>query len=79
MKLSATHAFNYIVLMVKFRRTCCEDIPLALPHMFHARKYYIVVIPGALRVCLIYTPSALGPVALGLWVYISGKPLIINS
>ena len=24
----------------------------------------------------IYTPSALGPVALMLWVYISGKPLV---
>ena len=23
-----------------------------------------------------YTPSNLGPVALGLWVYISGKPLL---
>ena len=30
MKLSATHAFNCIVLMVKFGRTSCEDIPLAL-------------------------------------------------
>ena len=27
-------------------------------------------------VCLIYTPSALGPVALGLQVYISGNPLL---
>ena len=25
--------------------------------------------------CLKYTPSALGPAALGLWVYISGKSL----
>ena len=30
MKLSATHAFNSIVLMVKFGRTSCEDIPPAL-------------------------------------------------
>ena len=30
MKLSATHTFNCIVLMVKFGRTSCEDIPLAL-------------------------------------------------
>ena len=30
-------------------------------------------------VCLIYTPSALGlgPAALVLWVYISGKPLML--
>ena len=30
MKLLATHAFNCIVLMVKFGRTSCEDIPPAL-------------------------------------------------
>ena len=30
MKLLATHAFNCIVLMIKFGRTSCEDIPLAL-------------------------------------------------
>ena len=30
MKLSATHAFNCIVLMVKFGWTNCEDIPPAL-------------------------------------------------
>ena len=30
MKLSATHTFNCIVLMEKFGRTSCEDIPLAL-------------------------------------------------
>ena len=30
MKLSATHAFNCIVLVIKFSRTSCEDIPPAL-------------------------------------------------
>ena len=30
MKLLATHAFNCIVLMIKFGRTSCEDIPPAL-------------------------------------------------
>ena len=30
MKLSTTHAFNCIVLMVKFGQTSCEDIPPAL-------------------------------------------------
>ena len=30
MKLSATHAFNCMVLMVKFGWTSCEDIPPAL-------------------------------------------------
>ena len=30
MKLSATHAFNCIVLVVKFARTSCKDILLAL-------------------------------------------------
>ena len=38
-------------------------------------KWYITVVTWALMVCLIYTPSALGPAALVLWVYISGKPL----
>ena len=76
MKLSATHTFNCIDLMVKFGCTSCEDIPPALSHMVHAQKCYIVVIPWALGICLIYTPSALGPVALGLRVYISGKPLV---
>ena len=30
MKLLATHAFNCIVLLVKFGRTSCKNIPLAL-------------------------------------------------
>ena len=30
MKLLATHAFNCIVLMIKFGRTSCEDTSLAL-------------------------------------------------
>ena len=30
MKLSATHAFNCVVLRVKFGLTSCEDIPPAL-------------------------------------------------
>ena len=34
MKLSATHEFNCIVLMVKLGRTSCEDIPPALLHMY---------------------------------------------
>ena len=34
-KLSATHAFNCIVLMVKFGRTTCEDIPPALQCLGH--------------------------------------------
>ena len=40
MKLSATHLFNCIVLMVKFGRTSCGDIiPLALYD-----DYFLVVI-----------------------------------
>ena len=39
-------------------------------------KCYITVIPCVLVVRLIYSPSALGPAALGLRVYISGKPLM---
>ena len=40
------------------------------------RKCYIIVVTQALVVCLICPPSALGPVALGLRVYISGRPLV---
>ena len=39
-------------------------------------NWYILVMPWALVICLIYTPSALRPAALGLRVYISGKPLV---
>ena len=39
-------------------------------------KWYITVVTWALMVCLIYTPSALGPAALVLCVCISGKPLL---
>ena len=35
MKFSATHAFNCIVLIVKFSWTSCEDIPLALHEGAH--------------------------------------------
>ena len=31
----ATHAFNYIVLMVKFGLTGCEDIPPALIYIYY--------------------------------------------
>ena len=34
---------------------------------------YVIVIPWARVVCLIYTPEARGPQAQGLRVYISGK------
>ena len=37
---------------------------------------YLVVIPWARVVCLIYTPKARGPQARGLRVYISGKPRV---
>ena len=38
--------------------------------------WHISVIPCPFVVCLICIPSALRPVALGLRVYISGKPLV---
>ena len=41
--------------------------------MAMAHKLYI---PCPLGSCLICTPSALRPAALGIQVYISGKPLI---
>ena len=36
-------------------------------------KWYITVVAWSLMVCLIYTPSALEPAVLALWVYISGR------
>ena len=42
------------------------------PCTVHAQKSSIVVMPYALMVILIYTLSALGPVALVLQVYKSG-------
>ena len=44
MKLSATHAFNCIVLMIKFGRTSCEDIPLALVCDYKLSLYNIVTV-----------------------------------
>ena len=38
--------------------------------------WHITVMSCAFVVRLICTPSALGPAALGVWVYISGKPLM---
>ena len=46
------------------------------------RKCYIIVVTQVLVVCLICTPEARGPMytrspaALGLRVYISGRPLV---
>ena len=40
------------------------------------RKCYIIVVTQALVVYLICPPSALGPAALVLRVYISGRPLV---
>ena len=42
----------------------------------HAWKCYISVVTCALGICPICMPSALGPVALRLWAYISGKSLV---
>ena len=39
-------------------------------------KYYIIVVTRALVFCLICTPSSLGPAALGIRVYISGRTLV---
>ena len=40
------------------------------------RKCYIIVVIQALVVCLICPPPVLGPAAVGLQVYISGRPLV---
>ena len=57
---------NTVILCVRF------ELFSAHSHTVYAQKCYIVVIPHALMVYLIYTPSALWPVALRLWVYVSG-------
>ena len=43
---------------------------------FMEKKCYIIVVTQALMVYLICPPSALWPAALGLRVYISGRPLV---
>ena len=46
--------------------------------LYPITKWYIIVITWALVVYLIYTPSVLNTVALGLWLYISGNlPIIL--
>ena len=52
------------------------ELLITCAYIISAQRCYISVIPYILVVCLIYTHSALGPVALMLWVYISGKPLM---
>ena len=44
--------------------------------ILECRKCNILVVTWALVLCLIYMPKARGPVALGLWAYISGKALV---
>ena len=46
-----------------------RTIAKVLPYMV----FYLIVIPWARVVCLIYTPKARGPQARGLRVYISGE------
>ena len=51
----------------------CDDIfEMDVDHKKH-NETYVIVIPWARVVCLIYTPEARGPQARGLRVYISGK------
>ena len=44
MKLSDTHAFNCIVLMIKFGWTSCEDIPPALQYSYLATLFVTLVL-----------------------------------
>ena len=44
--------------------------------MSSAWKWYILLVTCALMICLICMPSTLGPVALGLRAYISGKSVV---
>ena len=50
MKLSATHAFNCIVLRVKFGLTSCEDIPPALICKL-GQGLFDLVLPHNVEVC----------------------------
>ena len=59
MKLLATHAFNCIVLMVKFGRTSCEDIPPAL-------LYFLLLINNSVPVVLSVKEDALADVSSDL-------------
>ena len=68
MKLSATHALNCIVLMVKFGWTCCEDIPPT--HGSCTEVLHSSYTMGTQGLPDIYTLStwACGPWALGVYI-----------
>ena len=52
-------------------------LPVKFLIFYHSSIYiYLIVIPWAQVVCLIYTPEARGPQARGLRVYISGEPRV---
>ena len=53
-----------------------EISKLSLGKFLECRKCYILLVTCALVIYLICMPSALGPVALGLRAYISGKCLM---
>ena len=48
----------------------------SLDKFLECQKYYILLVTCALVIYLICTSSALGPAALGLRAYISGKSLV---
>ena len=48
----------------------------SLGKFLDCRKCYILLVTCALVIYLICMLSALGPAALGLWAYISGKSLV---
>ena len=59
--------------------TCCYVIISYVPLCVggsHNQKWYILLVTCALVICLICMPSDLGPAALELRLYISGKSLV---
>ena len=59
MKLSATHVFNCIVLMLQFGQTSCEDIPPALLIVHKGVIWWYCVLPsednGWLQLVVLHT------------------------
>ena len=62
-----SNGYSIVVLMGSMFATiiCC------IVGLWPITKWYIIVVTGALVVCLMYTLSGLRPVALGLQMYIS--------
>ena len=68
MKLLATHTFNCIVLMVKFGRTSCEDIPPALYSACVSKNCGMIVYVVQCHVTMHVTVTVPAHMGVTLWM-----------